>query len=204
MGRSDHTPEAQAAAVARRKLAAKLNVAEDDPMLPYLQANANLEEKVALWSTAILEMAELAKQQNQTMQQTSQNSLKLIGALRSFEPESAQLQQLITQLNSSWERWQSEQDSSKSMLQALEPMLAQLQQAVVRPSAPTPGSTNAWLWGTVLVQWVTTLLFIGSGWQGRGQILENQQLLYTRSVWTIQKLERIEKALGTGPPKEAP
>jgi hypothetical protein len=204
MGRSDQTPDAQAAA--RRQLAAKLNVAEDDPMMPYLQANANLEEKVTLWSTAILEMAELAKQQNQAMQQTSQNALKLMGALRSFEPESMQLQQLITQLNSSWERWQSEQDSSKSMLQVLEPMLAQIQQATEKPSETTPGSTRwqYWFWGVVLVQWVTTLLFIASSGQWRGQILENQQLLYTRSVWTIQKLERIEKALGVGPPKEAP
>ena len=167
MGRSDQTPDTQAAA--RRQLAAKLNVAEDDPMLPYLQANANLEEKVALWSTAILEMAELAKQQNQAMQQTSQNALKLMGALRSFEPESAQLQQLIKQMNSSWSRFQTEQDSSKALLQALGPMLAQLQQATEKLSETTPGNTRwqYWFWGVVLVQWVTTLLFIGSGWQWR-------------------------------------
>jgi hypothetical protein len=202
MGRSDQTPDAQAAA--RRQLAAKLNVAEDDPMLPYLQANANLEEKVALWSTAILEMAELAKQQNQAMQQTSQNALKLMGALRSFEPESMQLQQLITQLNSSWERWQTEQDSSRALLQALEPMLAQLQQVAQKPSETTPGSTNTWLWGAVLVQWVTTLLFIGSGWQGREQMLAQQRILEARSGWALLKLERIEKALGSAPNQAAP
>jgi hypothetical protein len=190
---------------ARRKLAAQLGVDADDPMLPFLQANANLEEKVALWSTAILELAELAKRQNQTMQETSQNSLKLMTALRSFEPEPTQLQQLIEQLNCSWSRWQTEQEKpSETLRQVLEPMLAELQRSVAPPSAPTLGSTNAWLWGAVLVQWVTTLLFIGSGWQGREQMLAQQRILEARSGWTLLKLERIEKALGVGPPKEAP
>jgi hypothetical protein len=115
---------------ARRKLAAQLGIDEDDPMLPFLQANANLEEKVALWSTAILELAELAKRQNQAMQETSQNSLKLMTALRSFEPESAQLQQLIEQLNSFWSRWQVEQEKQgETLRQVLEPMLAELQRS---------------------------------------------------------------------------
>ncbi len=69
--------------MARRKLAAQLGLEADDPLLLLVQANANLEEKVELWSTAILELAALAKQQNQTMQETSQNSLKLMHALQS-------------------------------------------------------------------------------------------------------------------------
>jgi hypothetical protein len=73
---------AEAQAIARRKLAAQLGVDEDDAMLPFMQANANLEEKVTLWSSAIVELAELAKHQNQAMQETSQNSLKLMSALR--------------------------------------------------------------------------------------------------------------------------
>jgi DNA repair exonuclease SbcCD ATPase subunit len=212
METNSQTPEAQA--IARRKLAAQLGVDEDDAMLPFMQANANLEEKVTLWSTAILELAELAKHQNQAMQETSQNSLKLMTALRSFEPESAQLQQLIKQLSNSWNRLQAEQDSlpqnlTQALRQELEPILLEIQSAIdeqqqQQPIAPPPissGNTNwqKWFWGAVVVQWVTTLLFVGSGWRWHEQLQSSQQLLYTRSVWTIEKLERIEKALGILP-----
>jgi DNA repair exonuclease SbcCD ATPase subunit len=204
---------AEAQAIARRKLAAQLGVDEDDAMLPFMQANANLEEKVTLWSTAILELAELAKHQNQAMQEISQNSLKLMSALRSFEPESAQLQQLIKQLSTSWNRLQAEQDSlpqnlTQALRQELEPILLEIQQAIEQqqqePIAPPPipsGNTNwqKWFWGAVVVQWVTTLLFVGSGWRWHEQLHASQQLLYTRSTWTIKKLERIEKALGILP-----
>jgi chromosome segregation ATPase len=217
------TPEAQA--IARRKLAAQLGVDEDDAMLPFMQANANLEEKVTLWSTAILELAELAKHQNQAMQETSQNSLKLMSALRSFEPESAQLQQLIRQLSNSWNRLQAEQDNlpqnlTQALRQELEPILLEIQQAIDeqqqqdtlvsdRPKVIVPppipnGNTNwqKWFWGAVVIQWVTTLLFVGSGWRWHEQLQSSQQLLYTRSTWTIEKLERIEKALGIQPKRK--
>jgi DNA repair exonuclease SbcCD ATPase subunit len=209
METNSQTPEAQA--IARRKLAAQLGVDEDDAMLPFMQANANLEEKVTLWSTAIVELAELAKHQNQAMQETSQNSLKLMSALRSFEPESAQLQQLIKQLSNSWNRLQAEQDSlpqnlTQALRQELEPILLEIQEAIelqqqqdsiVPPPIPS-GNTNwqKWFWGAVVVQWVTTLLFVGSGWRWHEQLRSAQQLLYTRSTWTIEKLERIEKSLG--------
>jgi chromosome segregation ATPase len=220
METNGQTPEAQA--IARRKLAAQLGVDEDDAMLPFMQANANLEEKVTLWSSAIVELAELAKHQNQAMQETSQNSLKLMSALRSFEPESAQLQALIKQLSNSWNRLQAEQDSlpqnlTQALRQELEPILLEIQTAIDeqqqqdtlvsdRPKviAPPPipsGNTNwqKWFWGAVVVQWVTTLLFVGSGWRWHEQLQSSQQLLYTRSVWPIEKLERIEKALGILP-----
>jgi hypothetical protein len=207
---------AEAQAIARRKLAAQLGVDEDDAMLPFMQANANLEEKVTLWSTAILELAELAKHQNQAMQETSQNSLKLMTALRSFEPESAQLQSLIKQLSTSWNRLQVEQDSlpqnlTQSLRQELEPILLEIQTAIEQQQqdtiAPPPlpsGNTNwqKWFWGAVVVQWVTALLFVGSGWRWHEQLRSSQQLLYTRSVWTIEKLDRIEKTLGI-PPKRS-
>jgi chromosome segregation ATPase len=191
-----------------------LGVDEDDAMLPFMQANANLEEKVTLWSTAIVELAELAKHQNQAMQETSQNSLKLMSALRSFEPESAQLQSLIKQLSTSWNRLQAEQDSlpqnlTQALRQELEPILLEIQTAIEEQQpqdtiAPPPlpsGNTNwqRWFWGAVVVQWVTTLLFVGSGWRWHEQLQSAQQLLYTRSTWTIKKLERIEKALGILP-----
>jgi chromosome segregation ATPase len=209
---------AEAQAIARRKLAAQLGVDEDDAMLPFMQANANLEEKVTLWSSAIVELAELAKHQNQAMQETSQNSLKLMTALRSFEPESAQLQQLIKQLNSSWSRLLAEQDSlpqnlTQALRQELEPILLEIQTAIeeqqrdtiVPPVLPS-GNTNwqKWFWGAVVVQWVTTLLFVGSGWRWHEQLQSSQQLLYTRSTWTIEKLERIEKALGIQPKRSIP
>jgi DNA repair exonuclease SbcCD ATPase subunit len=215
METNSQTPEAQA--IARRKLAAQLGVDEDDAMLPFMQANANLEEKVTLWSTAIVELAELAKHQNQAMQETSQNSLKLMSALRSFEPESAQLQQLIKQLSNSWNRLQAEQDSlpqnlTQALRQELEPILLEIQEAIelqqqqdsiVPPPIPS-GNTNwqKWFWGAVVVQWVTTLLFVGSGWRWHEQLRSAQQLLYTRSTWTIEKLDRIEKTLRI-PPKRS-
>jgi DNA repair exonuclease SbcCD ATPase subunit len=217
METNSQTPEAQA--IARRKLAAQLGVDEDDAMLPFMQANANLEEKVTLWSTAILELAELAKHQNQAMQETSQNSLKLMSALRSFEPESAQLQTLIKQLSTSWNRLQAEQDSlpqnlTQALRHELEPILLEIQSAIdeqqqqstiVPPPIPS-GNTNwqRWFWIAVGVQWMTTLLFIGSGWRWHEQLQSSQQLLYTRSTWTIEKLERIEKALGIQPKRSTP
>ncbi len=212
METNSQTAEAQA--IARRKLAAQLGVDEDDAMLPFMQANANLEEKVTLWSSAIVELAELAKHQNQAMQETSQNSLKLMSALRSFEPESAQLQSLIKQLSTSWNRLQAEQDSlpqnlTQALRQELEPILLEIQTAIDEQQqqdtiAPLPipnGNTDwrKWFWGAVVVQWMTTLLFIGSGWRWHEQLQSAQQLLYTRSTWTIEKLERIEKALGILP-----
>jgi DNA repair exonuclease SbcCD ATPase subunit len=213
METNSQTAEAQA--IARRKLAAQLGVDEDDAMLPFMQANANLEEKVTLWSTAIVELAELAKHQNQAMQETSQNSLKLMSALRSFEPESAQLQALIKQLSNSWNRLQAEQDSlpqnlTQALRQELEPILLEIQTAIeqqqqqqdtIAPPLQPSGNTNwqKWFWGAVVVQWVTTLLFVGSGWRWHEQLHASQQLLYTRSTWTIKKLERIEKALGILP-----
>jgi hypothetical protein len=210
--------EANSSEVARRKLAAELGLEADDPLLPLLQANANLEEKVALWSTAILELAELAKQQNQAMQETSQNSLKLMNALRSFEPESAQLQPLIKQLMASWSRSQAVQDSlpqnlTQALRQELEPILLEIQEAIatlsqnrIAPLPTTNGNTDwqKWFWGAVIVQWVTTLLFIGSGWRWHEQLQSAQQLLYTRSIGTIEKLDRIEKALGIQPKRSAP
>jgi DNA repair exonuclease SbcCD ATPase subunit len=213
---NSQTPEAQA--IARRKLAAQLGVDEDDAMLPFMQANANLEEKVTLWSAAILELAELAKHQNQAMQETSQNSLKLMSALRSFEPESAQLQQLIKQLSTSWNRLQAAQDSlsqnvTQALRQDLEPILLEIQSAIEPPpqdtiaSPPIPNGNidwRKWFWGAVVVQWVTTLLFVGSGWRWHEQLQSAQQLLYTRSGWTIEKLERVEKALGIQPKRSIP
>jgi hypothetical protein len=211
---SPHEP-AENPDVARRKLAAQLGLEADDPLLLLMQANANLEEKVTLWSTAILELAALAKQQNQAMQETSQNSLKLMTALQAFEPESTQLQPLIKQLSSSWSQFQASQDSlpqnlTQALRQELEPILLEIQEAIAPPSgtpvpiAPVPiasGNINwrKWFWGAVIVQWVTTLLFVGSGWRWHEQLQSAQQLLYTRSVWTIEKLERIEKALGIQP-----
>jgi hypothetical protein len=208
METNGQTPEAQA--IARRKLAAQLGVDEDDAMLPFMQANANLEEKVTLWSTAILELAELAKHQSQAMQETSQNSLKLMTALKSFEPESAQLQPLIKQLSSSWSQFQAAQDSlpqnlTQALRQELEPILLEIQEAIEPQSnVPVPiasGNINwqRWFWGAVIVQWVTTLLFVGSGWRWHEQLQSAQQLLYTRSIWTIEKLDRIERALGIKP-----
>ncbi len=203
-----HLREVESPEVARRKLAAQLGLEADDPLLLLVQANANLEEKVELWSTAILELAALAKQQNQTMQETSQNSLKLMHALQSSALESAPLTPLIKQLDSSCSRLNAEQerlaqqDWTQVFQQTLTPIIAELQRSTSQPPAHQKAigniSHHKWLWGAVLVQWVTTLLFIGSGWQWQGQLLTYQQALYQRSVWTIQKLERMEQALGVG------
>jgi DNA repair exonuclease SbcCD ATPase subunit len=151
------------------------------------------------------------------MQETSQNSLKLMSALRSFEPESAQLPPLIKQLSSSLSRLQAAQgnlpqDVTQALRQELEPILLEIQTAIEEQSqdtivAPPIPSGNIdwrkWFWGAVVVQWVTTLLFVGSGWRWHEQLQSAQQLLYTRSGWTIKKLERIEKALGIQPKRSS-
>jgi hypothetical protein len=101
------------------------------------------------------------------------------------------------------------QNLTQALRQELEPILLEIQEAIAPQSnVPTPiasGNINwqRWFWGAVVVQWVTTLLFVGSGWRWHEQLQSAQQLLYTRSIWTIEKLNRIEKALGIQPKRSS-
>jgi hypothetical protein len=203
--------------VARRKFAAQCGLDEDDPMLPLLQANAQLESKVEQWSTAILELAALARQQNQAMQETSQNSLRLASALSSSAQESQQLQQLIARLDSSLTalRQGANQPNSpavnQSGLQTLIPLLNDIKaelkttQAVIKQSdrINRVGSDSRW-WIDCIVgaeAVFVLLMFIGGIWayfQLNGQHL----VLWRQDNWALTKLERIEKALGIDPKKE--
>jgi hypothetical protein len=169
-----------AADLARRKFAAQCGLDEDDPILPLMQANAQLETKVEQWSTAILELAALARQQNQAMQETSQNSLRLASALSSSAQESQQLQQLIARLDSSLTALRQEGNSpnspglNQSALQTLIPLLGDIKaqltatQAVIKQSdrINRAGSDSRW-WidCAVAAEAVLVLLiFIGGIW----------------------------------------
>jgi hypothetical protein len=167
-------------ALARRKFAAQCGMDEDDPMLPLLQGNAQLEMKVEQWSTAILELAALARQQNQAMQETSQNSLRLASALSSFEQESQQLQQLITRLESSLSALKQGTNPpnspglNQSALQTLIPLLNDIKaelsttQAVIKQSdrINRAGSDSRW-WVDCVVgaeAVLVVLMLIGGVW----------------------------------------
>jgi hypothetical protein len=203
-----------AADLARRKFAAQCGLDEDDPILPLMQANAQLETKVEQWSTAILELAALARQQNQAMQETSQNSLRLASALSSSAQESQQLQQLIARLDSSLTALRQEGNSpnspglNQSALQTLIPLLGDIKaqltatQAVIKQSdrINRVGSDSRW-WVECVVgaeAAVVLLILIGGIWsyfQLNGQHL----VLWRQDNWALTKLERIEKALGIDP-----
>jgi hypothetical protein len=203
--------------VARRKFAAQCGLEEDDPMLPLLQANAQLETKVEQWSTAILELAALARQQNQAMQETSQNSLRLASALNSSAQESQQLQQLIARLDSSLNTLKQGANNpnspglNQSALQTLIPLLNDIKaelnttQSVIKQSdrINRVGSANRW-WVDCIVgaeAVFVLLIFIGGIW-AYFQLSGQQRVLWRQDNWALTKLERIEKALGIDPKKE--
>jgi hypothetical protein len=204
-------------ALARRKFAAQCGMDEDDPMLPLLQGNAQLEMKVEQWSTAILELAALARQQNQAMQETSQNSLRLASALNSSAQESQQLQQLITRLDSSLSALKQGANPpnspglNQSALQTLIPLLNDIKaelsttQAVIKQSdrVNRAGSDSRW-WVDCVVgaeAVLVVLMLIGGVW-GYLQLNQHQMVLWQQDNWALTKLERIEKALGIDRKKE--
>jgi hypothetical protein len=204
---------------ATRKFAAQLGLDDDDPMLPLLQANAQLEAKVEQWSTAILELAVLARQQNQAMQATSQNSLKLASALSSFEQESAQLRQLIKLLGGSLTalkgaNGKGSEGLNQNALQTLVPMLQSIhlrlaaieQQHENAETDRGTGNVNQqqvkrWGWSLWIGQAVVCLSLIWGFALHNARLQTAQAALTTQSSWQLTKLARIEKALGVQPDK---
>jgi small-conductance mechanosensitive channel len=193
-----------------RKLPENWGLEDDDPMVPLLQANAQLEAKVEQWSTAILELAALARQQNQAMQETSQNSLRLTSALSSFEQELVQLRTLIKQLGGSLAESKGgsgkrQEGLNQSALQTLMPLLDEIRAEMVtakRYIAQTDRHNQA---GHAKRRWVDYV----AGLQAIaiGALLIGGFCLYDRmaaqevsswhySNWILTKLERVEKALG--------
>jgi hypothetical protein len=203
-----------AGALARRKFAAQCGMDEDDPMLPLLQGNAQLEMKVEQWSTAILELAALARQQNQAMQETSQNSLRLASALSSFEQESVQLRALIKQLGGSLTDSKSGSGKSpeglnQNALQTLLPLLKAIKDDIASMEASIEvndrgrdtNSSGGWRDYVVGAQAVMAVVMLLGGCWVYNQLNDQQFLLWKQSSWALTKLERIEKALGVQPDK---
>jgi hypothetical protein len=203
-----------AGALARRKFAAQCGMDEDDPMLPLLQGNAQLEMKVEQWSTAILELAALARNQNQAMQETSQNSLRLASALSSFEQESVQLRALIEQLGSSLTELKggsgkSPEGLNQNALQTLLPMLKAIKDDIASMEASIEASdrgrdtngSGGWRDYVVGAQAVMAVVMLLGGYWVYNQLNDQQFLLWKQSSWALTKLERIEKALGVQPDK---
>jgi small-conductance mechanosensitive channel len=193
-----------------RKLPENWGLEDDDPMVPLLQANAQLEAKVEQWSTAILELAALARQQNQAMQETSQNSLRLTGALSSFEQESVQLRTLIKQLGSSLSESKGgtgkrQEGLNQSALQTLMPLLDEIRAEMVtakRHIAQTDRHNQAghakrrWLDYVVGLQAIAIGALLIGGFRLYGQIAAQEVSRWQYSNWILTKLERVEKALG--------
>jgi small-conductance mechanosensitive channel len=193
-----------------RQLPQNWGVDDDDPMLPLLQANAQLEAKVEQWSTAILELAALARNQNQAMQETSQNSLRLTSALSSFEQESVQLRTLIKQLGGSLTELKGgsgkrPEGLNQSALQTLMPVLDEIRAEMVtakRYIAQTDRRNQAghakrrWLDYVVGAQAITIGALLIGGFWFYGQMTAQQAALWQHSNWILTKLDRVEKALG--------
>jgi hypothetical protein len=199
-----------------RKLPQNWGLEDDDPMLPLLQANAQLEAKVEQWSTAILELAALARHQNQAMQETSQNSLRLTSALSSFEQESVQLRTLIKQLGSSLTELKGERHSkaspelSQNAVQTLMPLLNAIK-AEVGAIAETieaneehqqaGNDSRKRLEGLMALQVGGFIGLLVCGYVFYTRVTGQQAFLWQQSSWMLTKLERIEKALGVEPGK---
>lgn len=193
-----------------RPLPKNWGVEEDDPLLPLLQANAQLEGKVEQWSTAILELAALARNQNQAMQETSQNSLRLTNALSSFEQESVQLRALIKLLGSSLTELKSgagksQEPLNQNALQTLIPVLKAIKTDIEDMERTIDLTQDIVQDGSADKRRLTYLTAIQVGIVGAtlcagywfyGQMTAQQSLLWQQSSWTLTKLERIEKALG--------
>jgi hypothetical protein len=198
-----------------RKLPQNWGLEDDDPMLPLLQANAQLEAKVEQWSTAILELAALARNQNQAMQETSQNSLRLTSALSSFEQESVQLRTLIKQLGGSLTELKggsgkSPEGLNQSALQTLIPVLKAIKTDIEDMERSIDQTQSIVQDGSDDKRRFTYLTAIQVGIVGAalcagywfyGQMTAQQALLWKQSSWMLTKLERIEKALGVQPDK---
>lgn len=193
-----------------RRLPENWGLEDDDPMVPLLQANAQLEAKVEQWSTAILELAALARQQNQAMQETSQNSLRLTSALSSFEQESVQLRALIKQLGGSLAELKGGSGKSQGVLnqsaiQTLMPVLDEIRAEMVlakRYIAQTDRHNQAghakrrWLDYLVGVQAIAMGALLIGGFCLYDRIAAQEVSRWQYSNWILTKLERVEKALG--------
>jgi ABC-type transporter Mla subunit MlaD len=198
-----------------RKLPPNWGLEDDDPMLPLLQANAQLEAKVEQWSTAILELAALARHQNQAMQETSQNSLRLTSALSSFEQESVQLRTLIKQLGGSLTELKggsgkSPEGLNQSALQTLIPVLKAIKTDIEdmertietnEEHQQAGNDSRKRLEGLMALQVGGFIGLLVCGYVFYTRVTGQQAFLWQQSSWMLTKLERIEKALGVEPGK---
>jgi ABC-type transporter Mla subunit MlaD len=198
-----------------RKLPQNWGLEDDDPMLPLLQANAQLEAKVEQWSTAILELAALARNQNQAMQETSQNSLRLTSALSSFEQESVQLRTLIKQLGGSLTdlkggSGKSPEGLNQSALQTLIPVLKAIKTDIEdmertieanEEHQQAGNDSRKRLEGLMALQVGGFIGLLVCGYVFYTRVTGQQAFLWQQSSWMLTKLERIEKALGVEPGK---
>jgi ABC-type transporter Mla subunit MlaD len=198
-----------------RKLPQNWGLDDDDPMLPLLQANAQLEAKVEQWSTAILELAALARNQNQAMQETSQNSLRLTSALSSFEQESVQLRTLIKQLGGSLTELKGgsgkgQEGLNQSALQTLIPVLKAIKTDIEdmertietnEEHQQAGNDSRKRLEGLMALQVGGFIGLLICGYVFYTRVTGQQAFLWQQSSWMLTKLERIEKALGVEPGK---
>jgi ABC-type transporter Mla subunit MlaD len=198
-----------------RKLPQNWGLEDDDPMLPLLQANAQLEAKVEQWSTAILELAALARNQNQAMQETSQNSLRLTSALSSFEQESVQLRTLIKQLGGSLTELKGgsgkgQEGLNQSALQTLIPVLKAIKTDIEdmertietnEEHQQAGNDSRKRLEGLMALQVGGFIGLLVCGYVFYTRVTGQQAFLWQQSSWMLTKLERIEKALGVEPGK---
>jgi hypothetical protein len=193
-----------------QSLPKKWGVEDDDPLLPLLQANAQLEGKVEQWSTAILELAALARNQNQAMQETSQNSLRLTNALSSFEQESVQLRALIKLLGSSLTELKSgagksQEPLNQNALQTLIPVLKAIKTDIedmertidlTQDIVQDGSDSRKRLEGLMALQVGGFIGLLVCGYVFYTRVTGQQAFFWQQSSWMLTKLERIEKALG--------
>ncbi|MBF2078909.1 MAG: hypothetical protein IGR76_10425 [Synechococcales cyanobacterium T60_A2020_003] len=206
-----------------RQYAARLGLDEDDPAMVFVQANAALEGKVDLWNTVILELVQITREQSRAMQETAENSLKLMQALARSETESQQLRELISKLEHTLSLSRRESRSKPS---------TELNQSAVQSLMPQFQSVNSELEtirnkldrhrqtarshaaGNVKQQRLTNYLLMGMiglllgvgflhlvGLLRLNEVGAGQQFLSSQSSWALTKLERVEQVLGIKPGK---
>lgn len=174
------------------ELARRLNLSEDDPLLLVARGNAKLEEKVQVWSTAIVQVLDLVRMQNeQTIkaaelnEKLSDSLLKFEQGLNEFKGQISKQNQILKLLTPS----ATELNQIKQSLKILETHQTEQTNEILQ-SVQTSQSVNR-RWLPFLAAGLVVLVLS----QLAQLAISQSQLAYLkeRSDWSLTKLDRLEK-----------
>ena len=174
------------------ELARRLNLSEDDPLLLVARGNAKLEEKVQLWSTAIIQVLDLVRVQQEQAIKAAQTSGRLSDSLLKFEQELKQFKGKTIEQNQILRRLtpaSTELNLIKQSLKELKDNQSQENKGILQSVQTSQNANRRWF--PFLVAGLTVLVLVQLG----QFIIYQSQLtsLRERSEWALTKLDRLEK-----------